>query len=305
MNELLKTKQVILVGACVLAVTLIPNWEDKIQQLQKFQVLGSQQLAKVADINPAPELIAIADNPIITAKAALAYDFQSGSILYTYNFDDKLPIASLTKLVTALVVLDSNKFTDVVEVKEEDTKVIGPNLGLVAQERLQVGDLLKSMLIASHNDAALTLARHTAGSPEKFAELMNKKTIQLGLQNTHFTNPVGFDDLNHYSTAHDITLILKKFLSIPELEQIVKTKELEIIPQNLNYTHKVKTTNKLLLEDDSVVGVKTGFTTEAKGNLVIRSVKDKADVVTIVLGSEDREGDTRKILDWIHTVYRW
>lgn len=297
-------RKIALFVLCFLVVGFIPNWEDQIKQLDKLQVLG-QAREKISDINAAPELARVVDNPNITARSALAYDFSSGSILYTYNFDVRVPIASLTKLLTAIVIVESGKWNETVTVTEEDIKVIGPNTGLVKDERILVSELMKAMLIASHNDSTRTLARHTAGSLERFVELMNAKADELGMHSSHFNNPIGFDDTFHYSTAQDLTLLVQKFMSFDDLSAIVKLKEAELKPLNVAFTHKVKTTNQLLLEDPTVVGIKTGYTTEAKGNLAIRSIDGKADVVTIVLGSDDREGDTRKILDWIRTVYKW
>jgi serine-type D-Ala-D-Ala carboxypeptidase (penicillin-binding protein 5/6) len=296
--------KILLASACMLSVGLIPNWEDQIKQLDKLQVLGRDR-ERISDTTAAPELAAIVDNPKITARAALAYDFNSGSILYTYNFDQRLPIASLTKLLSAVVIVESGKMDDIVTVTEEDYKVIGPNTGLVMDERIKVSELVKAMLIASHNDSARAVTRHVGGTMEHFVELMNAKADELGMHATHFTNPIGFDDPEHYSTAQDLTLLVQKFMSFDQLAEIVRMKEAEIVPLNVAFTHKVKTTNKLLLEDSSIVGIKTGYTTEAKGNLAIRSIEGDSDVVTIVLGSDDREGDTRKILDWVHTVYKW
>lgn len=301
-NQILPKFTVFLLFFFVVGFT--PNWEDQIKQLDKLQVLGETR-EKISDVNAAPELANILDNPNITARSALAYDFSSGSILFTYNFDTRVPIASLTKLLTAIVIYESGEYNETVVVTEEDIRVIGPNTGLVKDEQVLVSELLKSMLIASHNDSTRALARHTAGDLDRFVELMNAKADELGMHSSHFTNPIGFDDPNHYSTAQDLALLVQKFMSIDELSSLVKMKEAEVKPLNLSFTHKVKTTNKLLLEDPTVIGIKTGYTTEAKGNLAIRSVNGKADVVTIVLGSDDREGDTRKILDWIRTVYRW
>ena len=293
-----------LAGVAVLAVGLVPNWEHQLTSLHKLQVLGKDRGAQV-DVHAAPELAAYVEQPQISAREALAYDFQSGSILFTHNFDERTPIASLTKIVTTLVILDSGKVNDIVEIQEVDTKIIGANTGLVVGERIAVTELLKAMLIASHNDATIALARHVGGTQENFVRLMNQKAADLGMQNTHFVNPVGLDEPGAYSTAQDLVLALRPFLANEHIARIVRTKETEIKAQNLAFAHKIKTTNKLLLEDESIVGVKTGYTTEAKGNLVIRSIKDKADVIVIVLGSDDREADSRKILDWVTTVYRW
>ena len=292
-----------LAGVCILAVALIPNWEHQIQNLNKLQVLG--KTVKFSDVRSAPELALIVDKPETSAKSILAYDYTSGSFLYTANFDERLPIASLTKLTTALVVADSGKLNDIIEITEEDTKVIGPNTGLVPYEKIRASELLKAMLISSHNDSTQVLARHVGGTIENFVKLMNEKAIKLGLQNTHYVNPVGFDDDYHYSNALDISKVIQEFSKNDQFNTIVKTKETEISSVDNFFKHKIITTNKLLLEDENVIGVKTGFTSQAKGNLAIRSKKDRADVVTIVLGSDDREGDTRKILDWISTVYRW
>ncbi|MBX4187513.1 MAG: serine hydrolase [Candidatus Doudnabacteria bacterium] len=283
---------------------MAPNWEAQIKQINKLSVLGKQQ-ERVSDTTAAPELAAFIEKPQITAKSVLAYDFSSGSMLYTQNFDEKLPVASLTKLITAMVIADSGKLDEFVVVQEEDTKVIGANTGLFVDEKIRVSELLKATLIASHNDSTMALARYVGGTVENFVRLMNQKAKEIGMTNTHFANPVGFDDPNHYSSALDISLAVGRFLSYDMLNQIVRTPETEIKASNVAFSHKITTTNKLLLEDKSIIGVKTGYTTEAKGNLVIRSVRNNADVVTIVLGSDDREGDTRKILDWIYTVYRW
>jgi serine-type D-Ala-D-Ala carboxypeptidase (penicillin-binding protein 5/6) len=290
--------------AGILAIGLIPSWGGQIKQLDHLHVLGRQQ-ERVLDINSAPELAAFVEKPVLTARSVLAYDLNSGSMLYTQNFDEKLPVASLTKLVTALVVVDSGKLNDEVEILESDTRVIGANAGLVAGERLKISDLLKSTLISSHNDSTLAMSRYVGGTVDNFVRMMNIKARSLGMASTNFENPIGFDHHDHYSSAHDLQLVLEKFLENETLNEIVRTPEAEIKAMNMPYTHKLTTTNKLLLEDSSVIGVKTGYTTEAKGNLVVRSVRDRADVVTIVLGSDNREGDTRKILDWIHAVYRW
>ncbi len=304
MDKKKQIKLYALAGVCMLAVGFMPNWEKQIKQLDKLQVLGTHTVA-VSDVNAAPELAAIADNPVLTARAALAYDYSSGSILYTLNFDQELPVASLTKLVSALVIVDSGKLDEVVTVQEDDIKIIGANTGLVIGEKILASNLLKAMLIASHNDSTRTLARVAGGTRENFVKLMHEKALNLGMYSTNFKNPIGLDEPGHYSTAHDLTLALHEFLSNPLLAKIVSTKETEITSIDGIFKHKIKTTNKLLLEDPTVVGVKTGYTDEAKGNLVIRSVDGNSDIVTIVLGSDDREGDTRKILDWTRTVYRW
>jgi D-alanyl-D-alanine carboxypeptidase (penicillin-binding protein 5/6) len=301
-----KTVKHIALGlGCCLLVGFTPNWEDQVKQLDKLQVLG-QSRGKISDVRTAPELAMYVEQPQITARAALAYDFNSGSILYTHNFDQRLPIASLTKLLSAMVVVNSGRLDDVVEVTAQDIRVIGPNTGLVEGEKVTAYDLTKAMLISSHNDSTRTLARHVGnGTVDNFVTMMNEQAKAYGMYYSNFTNPIGFDDPNHFSTAQDLTILIKKFMEDPRVSVLVSKPEDEIKALNMPIAHKIHTTNKLLLENPSVVGIKTGYTTEAKGNLAIRSINNSSDVVTIVLGSDDRESDTRKILDWVHTVYRW
>lgn len=245
------------------------------------------------------------ETPQLSARAALSFDLNSGAILYTKNFDQELPVASLTKLVTALVVVDKLSFNDEVVVERADTLVVGSNMGLVPGERIKVIDLLHGMLISSSNDAAMALSRQVAGSAEEFVVLMNQKITALGLSSSHFSNPVGLDSADNYSTTFDLGRIVGEFVSKPELARVVQLRQLEVASVDDKFRHVLTSTNELLIEDASIMGIKTGYTDEAKGNLVIRKKQGEADVVTIILGSDDREEDTRKLLAWVFGSYRW
>jgi len=225
--------------------------------------------------------------------------------LYSRNLDEKLPIASLTKLITALVAIKFSNLDSVVLVKKSDLQVVGASSGLVEGEKITVKDLLQAMLISSSNDATLALANYIGGSEEKFVAMMNQEVKNLGLIDTHFSNPVGWDIDENFSNALDLAKIVEEFVKNPILSEIVKTKEIEIYSQDKKYVHKLTTTNRLLLEDINVVGIKTGFTTKALGNLIIRDQKNQQDIITIVLGSENREEDTTKLLEWLFKVYKW
>jgi D-alanyl-D-alanine carboxypeptidase len=178
-------------------------------------------------------------------------------------------------------------------------------MGLVPGEKIKVADLLSGMLIPSSNDAALTLADYVAGTPEKFVELMNHKTKQLNLASTNFNNPVGWDSEENYSTALDLSKVVVEFLKRPGLSNIVKTKEVDVSSVDGKFVHQLRSTNKLLMEDPSVTGIKTGFTSQAKGSLILRARRGNGEIVTIVLGSDNREEDSRKLLEWIFQAYRW
>lgn len=256
-------------------------------------------------ILPAPEQAMNIPAPILTARAALAVDLDSGSVLYSKNLDAKLPIASLTKLMTAIVVIKKTALDEIVTIENNDKEIVGTSIGLTMGERLTVRDLLKAMLIPSSNDAALALGRYVSGSTELFAQAMNEEAKALGLTGTYFSNPVGWDFDESHSNASDLIRIVKEFTAHSELADIVKIKETLITSTDGVYTHQLTTTNKLLLENPEVVGIKTGFTSKALGNLIVEARHNGRRVVTVVLGSENREDDSRKLLGWVKMAYKW
>ena len=268
-------------------------------------ISGASTGPVAAVFSSSPELSATQDAPVLTAKSALAVDLNSGAILYSKKINERLPIASLTKLMTALVVLDRVDLDGVLVVPMDDLKIVGTSIGLVAGEKITVRDLLKAMLIPSSNDAALLLAYFTAGTEADFVQLMNNKATQMGLINTHFTNSVGWDIDDNYSDSLDLLKIAKEFLKYSELSDITSTKETIIRSVDNKYSHQLTTTNKLLLDDPEVIGLKTGFTAKALGNLIALANHSGHKVLTIVLGSENREDDSQKFLNWLFSVYKW
>lgn len=256
-------------------------------------------------LKSAPELAQASSPPQVSAQTGLAIDAQSGSILWTKNFDQKYPIASLTKLMTALVVIKQAGLDLAISAKKSDTEVIGTNMGLVSGEQITVLNLLYGMLVSSSNDAALALAKGVAGSNEKFIELMNQQAQSMGLLSTNFSNPAGFDDENNYSTADDLSKIALEFIKNPLLNEIVKTKETIVASKDGRIKHKLVSTNKLMFENEKIIGIKTGFTSQALGNLIIRYKDPEKEIISIVLASANREEDTKKLLDWILSVYKW
>jgi D-alanyl-D-alanine carboxypeptidase (penicillin-binding protein 5/6) len=254
-----------------------------------------------------PEIASNTLPPDLTSNSAMAYDLNSGTVLYSKNLNDKLPIASLTKLMTAIVVMENESNLDaVVTVKNSDVAgVVGSTIGLVPGEKITVRDLLFALLIPSSNDAALTLADFVGNSQSNFVKLMNDKSQQLGLVGTHFANPIGWDIGDNYSNTSDLIKIVKEFLKYPMLQQIVKTKQTTIYSIDQKYSHELDTTNKLLLTDPRVIGLKTGFTSKALGNLIIEAADNRNFVLVVVLDSQNREDDAQKLLDWVFQVYRW
>lgn len=233
--------------------------------------------------------------PIISAKSALAIDLDSFVPLFQFNPEQKLPVASLTKLLTALIILEENQLEDVVTINAATTQVEGSRIWLYPEETITVGDLLQGMLIASGNDAAYALAQFNAGSLSAFSQKMQKMALILDLKNSHFTNPAGLDDEKNYSTVRDLALIAKHILKNTFIRQSVSLPQAMITSADGQISHKLINTNQLLGGFLDAQGVKTG-TTDLAGQCLISLVKIKGnEVLIIVLGSQDRYQDTKAI----------
>ena len=263
------------------------------------------QNVEAQDLHAAPEMAVETASPNLTAKSAIAYDVDSGTILYSKNLDEKLPIASLTKLMTALIVVEHGNLNADVVVDKSATGVIGSTMGLLSAEKIKVIDLLQGLLIPSSNDAAIALAEFESGNLDDFARLMNQEAQRLGMSNTHYDNPVGYDSDQNYSNTLDLLKLTQEVMKNAVIARIVDTKDATVTSTDGNIIHKLRTTNQLLLDDSNVEGVKTGFTERALGNLIIQYNHNGSKVISVVLGSENREQDSQKLLDWLFKVYRW
>lgn len=247
----------------------------------------------------------------LSARAVLVKDLHSGAILYEKNFREVFPIASLTKLMTAVLVVERLPIRKTVEIAEADVDTLPYTVNLVAGEKLPVFDLLSAMLINSANDATLALAREALGSVPEFVEAMNMKAQSLGMEKTKFTNPIGFDDPGNYATAEDLAILVKEFLSYPILSEIVSRKTAVISSVDGQYQHELRTTNRLLETYPEVAGIKTGYTTDAIGNLIIlvkspeTSGLELGPYYSIILGSPERESETEKIMQWVKENFAW
>jgi len=301
------------IGLCAMLVLLVAAISLG-KSTRKTPTANSRQVAtastskeiKVEEKKPITPVLV--DNPAplaMSTKSVLALDLASGKVLYSQNPDEKLPIASLTKLMTAMVVLDHTNKDTVVTVEQQDVQVICSCMGLVSGEQISVENLLKGLLIPSGNDAALALARSVGGTNETFVSWMNEKAKNLNLVNTQFSNPVGLDSSENYSTANDLAKITQEFLKYSILEKIVATAGEDVSSVDGKIVHHLKTSNKLLLEDSDIVGVKTGFTNDAQGNLIVKIDHNGILVLTIVLNTPDREDETQKLIDWIFANYKW
>ncbi|MFA5009799.1 MAG: D-alanyl-D-alanine carboxypeptidase family protein [Patescibacteria group bacterium] len=244
----------------------------------------------------------------LDTKAAIITDVHSGRILYSKNSTTQLPIASLTKIMTALVVLDQHgdQLNTVISVPAEAVNVTGSKMSLYANEKITIHNLLKGMLIESANDAATALAYTINGNPKDFVASMNQKAGSLGLIGTHFTNPVGFDDDQHYSTAEDVVKLASAAMDNKVFADIVATPKATVRDVTGKFVHQLITTNKLLSQYKNVIGIKTGTTDEAGESLVAAVSGDSGQtVIVVLLDSPNRFQEGKKALDWALKAYSW
>ncbi len=242
--------------------------------------------------------------PVFSARAVFIKDLGTGETLYQKNANTPLPIASTTKIMTALVANDYFKPNSVLTVGSS-AATPGSRVGLSYGEDLTFRSLLYGMLLNSGNDAAFAIAENYPGKILGFVSAMNKKILELHLRSSHFDNPAGFDSPNHYSSAEDLARITEEALKDPQLARIFATKETNIVSLNKKSTHQLFNLNKLLSQVNGVLGVKTGTTEEAKENLVTLVERDKHRVLLVLLGSNDRFGETTSLIDWTYTNFTW
>lgn len=241
--------------------------------------------------------------PIVSAQSVMAVDLTSGVSLYEKNPNKPLLPASTTKILTALVAMDTYTPDQVLKVGR--VTVEGQKMGLVMGEEIKFIDLLNGLLIYSANDAAEVLAQNHPAGRAVFIGLMNKKVKDLGLTNSHFTNPVGLDDGAQYSTTRDLVVVAKYAMQNPIFAEIVGTKEKTVTSVDGKIVHKLVNINKLLGDVPGVLGVKTGWTENARENLVTYVNRNNRKVMIVVLGSSDRFGETKELIEWIYGNYTW
>lgn len=242
--------------------------------------------------------------PSFSARSILVVDLNSEVTLYQRESKLKLPIASTTKIMTALVANKYFKQNDVLTVRE-GANAGGASVGLTLGEKLSFRSLLYGMLLNSGNDAAFVIAENYPGGVGGFVKVMNEEAQNLGLKNTHFDNPAGFDSLKHYSSAEDLYKITKEALKDANLAKIFATKDTQIISLDRKHKYSLHNLNKLLTSVTGVMGVKTGYTELSKENLVTLVSRDDKRVLTVVLGSDDRFGESTSLIEWTYENYRW
>jgi len=239
----------------------------------------------------------------ISAKSAIIIDAKTGVALFEKDPDTRHLPASTTKLLTAIVAqerCDPQKVVKVERVVEEGTQ-----MGLSEGDLVSVGNLLYGLLVASGNDAAFVLADSCSDSYIHFVASMNQKAKELGMKNSHFINPAGFDDPLQYSTARDLAKLAKVAVANLQIAKIVATRSIVVTDQLTTKTYYLENINKLLGEVEGLEGVKTGQTEGSLEILLTKTTRNSHTIITAVLGSDDRFSESKQLIEWVFANHRW
>ncbi|QKF67766.1 D-alanyl-D-alanine carboxypeptidase, peptidase S11 family [Arcobacter venerupis] len=227
-------------------------------------------------------------------------DLNNKKLIFSKDENLKLRPASLTKIMTAMLAIESGKMNSVVTITAEMKKVEPTIANLQVGEKFYLKDLVHAALIKSANDAANSIAIYLGkGNKELFVNMMNIKAKKLGMKNTNFTNPCGFDIGNHKTTAKDLMILTEYAIKNPTFNSIVKMDKYSFTAINTNKRYFVSSSNKLLRDDPYVVGVKTGYTNKAGACLIARAKKGKQDILMVMLNAHNRWPNAKRALDSI------
>ncbi|MFL0251542.1 D-alanyl-D-alanine carboxypeptidase family protein [Clostridium neuense] len=239
----------------------------------------------------------------IDAKCAIAMDSKSKVVLYEKNSNTIVPMASTTKIMTALVAMKYGKLDEKFNVSKNAVSIRGSKVGYKCGEKITLRELLYGLMFRSGNDAAITIAEGIAGNVEKFSKLMNEYALEIGAFNTHFITPHGLDKEFHYCTAYDLALITSKAKEDKLFNDIVGTKD--IAADKYDFTRSYHNINRILNEIPGANGVKTGYTGKA-GKCLVTSVNINGnDVVFVVLNSTPRWAETKKMYNYVSKNYTY
>lgn len=294
------------------------NFSAALPLAAKFPELANPSYLTAED-NPQFYPIRNWDVPAIElrAKAAVAADLSSERLFYQKNINEFLPIASLAKLMTALVTLENYDLDGLLKISKTAIETEGDKGGLILDEELSVKSLLKIMLIESSNDAAVALAEKIG--IQKFVELMNQKARDLNMLQTKFKDPAGLNGGN-IASASDLLKLTKHLFAVwPGMVEITRTSDITVFSADNKISHQLKNTNRLIEKTPEIIGGKTGYSDEASGCLLILAqiypaplcsaekcgTGEKNKIITVVLGSPDRFDETEQLINWLKTAYIW
>lgn len=233
-----------------------------------------------------------------SAKAAILINGDTGEVIYEQNADERLPMASTTKIMTALLLCENGDFEREITVSEEMLRVEGSSMGLLAGDKVTLHDLLYGLLLASGNDAANVVAYVLGGTVDGFVKMMNDRAKQLGLENTNFVTPSGLDAEEHYTTARDLALLARVAMQNEDFYNAASSKAATLNYGNPPYRRSLTNHNKLLKAFEGAIGVKTGFTKKSGRCLVSAAKRDGKYVIAVTLNDPNDWEDHKALLEY-------
>ena len=237
----------------------------------------------------------------INSRSCIVFDRNSHMTLYGKNENNKVKMASTTKIMTSIIIIENCNLSETIEISKKAAGTGGSRLGLKAGDKITINDLLYGLMLCSGNDAAVALAEYAGGDIQGFADMMNKKAIELGLINTHFESPHGLDSDGHYTTAYELALLSDYALKNETFSKIVGTKNYTV---SINgYSKNLSNTNELLGYLNGVYGVKTGFTNGANRCLVTACKRGDMDIICVVLGADTKKFRTQDSIKLIEFAF--
>lgn len=234
----------------------------------------------------------------VSARAAILIEAETGRVLFEKNADQHLPMASTTKIMTALLTLESGDLDRVVTVTDEMVRVEGSSMGLLPGDSVTLEGLAQGMLLASGNDAANTAAIAVGGTVENFVKMMNERAKSMGAKNTNFVTPSGLDAELHYSTARDMAIIGMNAMKNEQFKEIASSKTIAASYGNPPYKRTLSNHNRLLREYDGAIGVKTGFTKKSGRCLVSSAERDGVRLIVVTLDAPSDWNDHKQLLNY-------
>lgn len=241
----------------------------------------------------------------VSAKSAMLMDQASGRILFEHNSREKLPIASITKVMTAILAIESGLMERTVTVSAAAASSEGSSVYLKQGEKMKLKDLVYGMMLRSGNDASAAIAEAIGGSMSGFAMLMNEKAHLIGMSDTHFTNASGLDHPDHYSTAYDMALLTRYAMNNRQFKTVFATKKYRAPATNKDEARLWLNKNKLLTQYERTTGGKTGYTRIAGRTLISTAGASGAETIVVTLNDGDDWRDHRRLHDWAFANYDW
>ena len=238
-----------------------------------------------------------------SAKAACVMELTTGRVLFEVNSRDRLPMASTTKVMTALLAIEHGDLTAQVTCSQNAFGVSGTSIYLAQGETLTLEEMLLGLMLASGNDAAVAISEHIGETTAQFVAMMNARAKEIGAANTRFANPHGLPDDDHYTTAYDLALIAREAMGNPVFRGLVSTERASIPWAGRDYDRQLRNKNRLLSSYPGATGIKTGYTSRAGRCLVFGASRDGMELVGVVLGCADWFDEAERLLDGCFATY--